>query len=102
VNPRNETCGPYDWIKKAGAVATAVIAILALGTMVGGWAWSEIQKPVKEEAKAREVSIAKLIEAQNQTNETLVELVTVMVAPTEIKARTMRRLQAKYEIGVTR
>lgn len=102
MSPKREAGSLWCAVKKVGATASSVLAVLALGSVLGGWAWSALQRPVKEERAAREVAIAQLLRAQEVTNETLVELVTVMVAPEDIRLRTMRRLQAKYEIGVTR
>jgi hypothetical protein len=102
MSPRGkEDSGAYGLLKKVGGAAMAVLAVVGLCSMIVTWAWGEIQKPLAAERAAREVAISQLVQAQQLTNETLVELVTVMVAPNDVKLRTMRRLRAKYEIGVT-
>lgn len=98
-------------VKMAGleSLKLAAAAVVSVGILWGAALALRdvIVSPVR--AEARQAALADssryvgLIQSQQITNETLAELVVLVAATDEdIRRRTLRRLQAKYEIGVVR
>lgn len=88
---------------KVSAIVGAVLAILALGGVLGGWAMAAVNRRIEIRASALEQRLGKFEVAQQATNETLAEIMCVLVAqPSPERVRMMDRLRAKYVIGVQR
>lgn len=96
---------------KIAAAATAVFGVVwSAGLFLQDW----VLRPVRAEAQemrqeARRADMADslryigVVQGMGMTNETLGELVVLMAASDpSVRAKMLRRLQAKYEIGVIR
>jgi len=94
-----------------GALSAGAIAFIALGS----WGQAAILAPVRAEARAKAFTdslkfadkaeadsskFERLIREQQETNETLSDLVVALVAPPEKRTVVLSLLQAKYTISV--
>lgn len=100
---------PAPWIAGADALKFGAGIVVALGILWGAMLGlrERIIAPVRAEARevARVDSLryVGLMQTNQATSETLAELVILVATSDEgIRKRTLRRIQAKYEIGVIR
>lgn len=100
---RNVKSEILDGLKLTAASIVSITILWGAAVFLRDIIISPVRAEAESEARADSLRYVGLIQSQTMMSETLAELVVVLVASDEaVRQKTLRRIQAKYEIGVVR